>query len=117
MRIPIIIITIITLFISGCNNHYHGYVNVPVATVATYDYPRYDDSYSYPYYFYNNRYYYGGTFRGGYYHYKGHRYTGGRYYTRNNRYRPQNLHRNQHRNTYGADRVISHRNYVNHRRY
>jgi len=45
-----------------------------------YDQPHYRDES--PYYFYNNRYYYGGDWRDGYYYYKGKRLRGGHYYER-----------------------------------
>lgn len=45
-----------------------------------YSTPQYRDDR--PYYFYNNRYYYGGEWRDGYYYYQGRRLDGGHYYRR-----------------------------------
>jgi len=67
------------------NNSNYGY-GTPIisrTTIGIYDYPRYLDK---PYYFYNNRYYYGGNYRNGYYYYQGHRYRHGHYYHRGYRY-------------------------------
>jgi hypothetical protein len=55
---------------------------VGAVVVASFDHPKYRDR---PYYYYNDRYYYGGTWRNGYYYYKGRRYYGGHYYTRYDR--------------------------------
>ena len=48
--------------------------------LGVYDKPKYQDER--PYYFYNNRYYYGGEFRKSQYYYDGRRLNGGRYYER-----------------------------------
>jgi hypothetical protein len=48
--------------------------------LGVFDEPRYKDQR--PYYFYDNRYYYGGDWRDGYYYYEGKRLHGGRYYER-----------------------------------
>ena len=48
--------------------------------LGVYDKPQYRDDR--PYYFYNNRYYYGGDWRNGYYYYKGKRLKGGHYFQR-----------------------------------
>jgi hypothetical protein len=48
--------------------------------LGVFDKPQYRDDR--PYYFYNNRYYYGGEWRKGQYYYEGRRLNGGRYYER-----------------------------------
>ena len=48
--------------------------------LGVFDNPQYRDDR--PYYFYNNRYYYGGDWRNGQYYYEGRRFNGGRYYER-----------------------------------
>jgi hypothetical protein len=48
--------------------------------LGAYDKPKYQDER--PYYFYKNRYYYGGEFRKGQYYYDGRRLDGGHYYER-----------------------------------
>ncbi|MDY0195910.1 MAG: hypothetical protein WC253_05515 [Sulfurovaceae bacterium] len=71
------------LFFTGCTRTERALATGAVigATAAviigSYNYPRYRDR---PYYYYNDRYYYGGTYRDGYYYYQDRRLYGGRYY-------------------------------------
>jgi predicted small secreted protein len=70
-----------TLMLGGCSQQERALVvgtglGVAVASVV-YDTPRYTAD---PYYIYNGRYYYGGTYRNGVYLFKGHHYRGGTYH-------------------------------------
>ena len=105
-----------TLLFTGCvpyNNYEYGYNNdysrygnpvISSTTIGIYDYPRYLDR---PYYFYNDRYYYGGNYRNGYYYYRGHRYRHGHYYHRGYRY-----HHRRHRENVDLLRSNDHSRYT-----
>lgn len=66
--------------LSGGQYYERGYYDQFKRTYERYSQPQYRDDR--PYYFYNNRYYYGGDWRNGNYYYDGRRLSGGHYYER-----------------------------------
>ncbi len=66
--------------LDGGRYYERGYYDQYKRNYSYFDKPRYQDDR--PYYFYNNKYYYGGELRNGQYYYDGRRLDGGRYYER-----------------------------------
>jgi hypothetical protein len=66
--------------LDGGRYYERGYHDQYKRNYSYFDKPRYQDDR--PYYFYNNKYYYGGQWRDGHYNYDGRRLNGGHYYER-----------------------------------
>jgi hypothetical protein len=90
--------------LDGGRYYERGYQDQHKRDYGLFDKPRYQDDR--PYYFYNNRYYYGGELRNGQYYHDGRRLDGGRYYERGY----QDQYREDHKKKYKKEKHPNHKN-------